>query len=1005
MKPKIWAIVILFIALFGVRLYAVYGLDKGYPEAQAGVLDLTEWHDRIGNGVVPLRGEWAFYPGELLEPRPGQPLATNGQTRYVNVPGAWDTEISPDRQTPYGFGTYVLKLKFPEGEAAEEYGIFAKRIRTAHKLFADGKLIGQQGEPGTNASATEPKVEQYTTSFVPNGNTAELVIQVSNFDYAHLGGVIEDIQFGKEKSIQRYAMLRFAGNSLMMGFYIVNGLYFLFLFLFRKQSKELLYFCLFFWMSFLFWATHSERLLFWVLPDLSYEWQTKLQSTPSFGLFFSLLLFVRAMFPGIGHAWVVKTAGAVSLGFVCLILTTDVTFFSGLDKPMIVFLGVQFFYTLYMLITAALKGERDGIYTVVAAMCVLIEGLSNALVYTGLAPFTAYIPIERVVFILSMALLIAKRFFTNMQQVEILSQRLIAADSLKNDFLANTSQEIRQPLHGIVNLAQIMIGEGGLGDRKQEERLKLIVATGRRLAQLLNDILDLSKLNEGDFELKLRAVDMRMTVSGVLEVMRYMSGENIRFENRCGTGLPLVKADAQRLMQILFSLLHYSAKWGADGVIAVDAEPGPLPGEVKVTVSAVKSGLVLNAAVPESDFSLEISRRLVELHGGRFLSNLQSPEVLELQFILPVAEEGEEATGDMNGEAAAGKADAFAETASTNEGEASAQGPRALVVESDPITAQILRGLLSQEGLIVTTAADGLQGLKIWENQSEWDLVVMNVMLPKLSGYDLCRKMRERHSFYDLPVLFVTSRNQHSDLLVGFNAGANDYVTQPIDASEFRARSRTLLRMKHSIRDQLHMEMALIQAQIKPHFLYNTLNTIASLSEIDPERTRELLNDFGSYLRGCFDLRNLDKVVPFSKEWTLVKSYLQIEQARFGDRIRITTNVPDNQSFLLPPLTVQPIVENALRHGILTRFSGGNIHIEVREEQDGFLICVQDDGVGIPDDKKEAILSGAYRSGIGLVNVNRRLVNTYGSGLRIESEAGQGTEVSFRIPAAKEESA
>jgi sensor histidine kinase YesM len=147
----------------------------------------------------------------------------------------------------------------------------------------------------------------------------------------------------------------------------------------------------------------------------------------------------------------------------------------------------------------------------------------------------------------------------------------------------------------------------------------------------------------------------------------------------------------------------------------------------------------------------------------------------------------------------------------------------------------------------------------------------------------------------------------------------------------------------------------------------------------------------------------LDKLVTFEKEWTLVQSYLQIEQARFGNRIRVKVSLPDRGTFMLPPLTIQPIVENALRHGILRRFEGGELLIEVEEETGGYRVKVRDDGVGFPPGKIESVLSGAYRAGIGLFNVHRRLINAHGSGLNIASEAGAGTEVSFRIPKAKEE--
>jgi two-component system, sensor histidine kinase ChiS len=1006
MKAKIAATFLIFLMLFGLRLFYLHIQDSKIPLARAGVLDLSGWDVRAG-GVVPLRGEWAFYPGELLQPTPGQPLPGKENPLFLKVPGAWDQAVSPLHPTPFGYGTYKLEIVLPL-HGVQQYALREQIIRTAHRMYIDGNLAGQEGEPGTDRASTKPRVMPYNVNFSPQGDRAEIVVAVANFDYGHLGGIFKDLQFGSSDAIERHSMLRFIGDNLLMGFYIVSGLYFLFLFLFRRTNIELLYFSLIFWMSFLFWTTHGDRLLLWFFPQFNYEWLTKLQMLSSLGVYFSLFMFVVSMFPRHRQRRTIRFLGTLTFITAIFVLLTTVHLFSRYEWLLLGVDGVLFFYSFYNLLASGLKRGDESIYSLVGALCILLESLSQAYYYLGFTQEGELPPFYRILFVLTMALFIAKRFFTNMEQVEIMSKRLLVADRLKNDFLVNTSQEIRLPLHGIVNLAQIMIDEGGLKEERQEERLALMVSTGRRLTHLLNDILDLSKLNDGGFELRLQAVDLRITINGVLEVMRYMTGSaTVRFENRTDPGLPYVKADEQRLMQILFNLLHYATKSDADGIIVVKATREERLEAVTVSISAPVSVSSSSEEISESGLNLEISRKLIEMHGGRLIADpMASGFGIELRFTIPLAVEQpllSDAQDSAEGEWAS--AQSMLAVAESVQSSPSSDAPKVLIVDDDPVTLKIMTDILLQEGLRVTAVTDGLQGLKAWKRESDWDLVVLDVMLPRLSGYDLCRQIRERNSFYELPVLFLTSRNQPADLLVGFNAGANDYVTQPVDASEFRARTRTLLRMKQSIRDKLHMEMALIQAQIKPHFLYNTLNTIASLSEIDPERTRELLNDFGSYLRSSFDMLNLEKRVPFSKEWTLVQSYLQIEQARFGNRMRFTLSVPEHLSFQLPPLSVQPIVENALRHGILPRFEGGNLHIEVIADPAGYWIKVKDDGVGFASDKLEAVLSGTYRSGIGLMNVHRRLISAHGSGLTIKSEVGFGTEVSFRIPRVKEENA
>ncbi len=996
---KKWILLAFTLAVFGLLgLRIGWGLAEfeESPKATDGIMDLRD-RDPASGVVIPLQGEWSFYPNRFIEPGGVFPQQ---ERRSLHVPGAWDDVFS----SPFGYGTYRLVLLLPEsGNGAVGYALQPSIIRTAHSLYINGKLAGHSGQPGADKAAAKPRVVPYIARFESAGGAVELVLHVSNFHYASAGGMFQNIQFGTGEAIERQYGVQFGQNASLMGFLLVCCLFFLMLYSFRRH-KELLYFSLFFGMTLLFWLTHNERLLFIALPDMSYEMQSKLQSIPSALIYFSLFGVVRSLFPQHFRAWFIKAAGTVTLAFTVFYMAAPVTLSSRTELVLMGFDLLMVISTTVILVKEYLRGSRHSVSLLLAASCIILESLSQSIFFFGIETSSRFLPLLKAIFALVMIYILTKRFFVGWNEVETLSKKLIVADRLKNDFLATTSRELRLPLHGMINIADAMLGDPHL-ERRQSEQLSLLMATGRRLSHLLDDMLDLSKLNEGALELERGRVDIRVLVSGVADVMRYLkNGSSIRFENQSGLALPMVWADEHRLTQVLFHLFHYAFKWGALSEVRVEVRSDASPDVLKIAVFAQRqedrpgdgpSEETVFAAA--SDLSLDISRKLIGLHGSE-LTVADSGTALQISFLLHAAPEETKAAPAIPAwlEAAAGM-------------EIAAEGgawrhivkgaPRVLVVDDDPVSLRVLFDILVQEKLDVTALTSGSEALQRIEKEGEWDLIVLEAMLPQLSGYDICRKIRERHSFYDLPVMFLTSRNLPAFLLLGFDAGANDYMTKPIAASEFLARIRTLLHMKQSVRERLDMEMALIQAQIKPHFLFNTLNTIASLSETDPDRTRELLAEFGVYLQSSFDLRNLDRKVPFEKEWKLVQSYLNIEKARFGERIQVAFDLPGPVSVTLPPLTLQPIVENALRHGVLKKLEGGRLHIAVTPEPGFIRIAVRDNGAGMPPEKRAAVLAGTYRGGIGLVNVNRRLKNAYVEGISIESAEGAGTLVSFRIPA------
>lgn len=185
------------------------------------------------------------------------------------------------------------------------------------------------------------------------------------------------------------------------------------------------------------------------------------------------------------------------------------------------------------------------------------------------------------------------------------------------------------------------------------------------------------------------------------------------------------------------------------------------------------------------------------------------------------------------------------------------------------------------------------------------------------------------------------------------------------------------------------LEIAHLKGQIRPHFINNALTSIISISRSDPDRARELLVDFSSYLRGFYEYER-DELVPFSQELELVRAYVTLEQARFGDKLNTEYRI-ETEDFLLPPLILQPLVENALVHGLRGKESGGTATVyTMRLKNAKVRVGVRDDGIGL-------CIDPTGRKGIGVENINRRLSRLYRTSLVYLVPEGGGCEVYFEI--------
>jgi len=597
--------------------------------------------------------------------------------------------------------------------------------------------------------------------------------------------------------------------------------------------------------------------------------------------------------------------------------------------------------------------------------------------------------------------------------------------------LANTSHEFKNPLHSILNMSQSVLNrERHLLQERSIKELETVLSVGQRLTLLLNDLIDVMSLREGNPRLLKKPVFIQPIVTGVIDMLQFnVEVKSIKIVNQIPENFPPVVADENRVIQIVFNLLHNAVKYTNEGVISIQSFEKDGRALIVITDTGIGMDEDMlkrifhpheqansNMTMIEGGFGLglSISKQLVELHGGTLdvssalgegskftfslkLADLKAREENEVsnsfkQFVRQAAPSLEKVSIDLD-DAKIPEAMKITTSIDMNR-----ERPLILVVDDDPVNLQVLESILPSDKYELTMVTSGKEALALL-NTKQWDLVISDIMMPQMSGYKLTRMIRRRFQFTELPILLLTARSQPQDIQSGFLAGANDYVTKPVEALEIRSRIEALITIKQSVQEQLQLEAAWLQAQIQPHFIFNVLNSVMALSETNLDRMRTVLNEFSNFLRYKFQFQNMDELIPIDDELSQVRSYLYIEKIRFGERLQVVWKIDDCEKLKIPFLTIQPLVENAIRHGIMKRIRGGKVLIYVSVYETYVEISVEDDGVGMDEDQVQRLLErkAESRSGVGFINTDLRLKRHFGTGLHIKSTPGIGTTVSFKV--------
>ncbi|MFT4928443.1 MAG: signal transduction histidine kinase/ligand-binding sensor domain-containing protein [Phenylobacterium sp.] len=420
------------------------------------------------------------------------------------------------------------------------------------------------------------------------------------------------------------------------------------------------------------------------------------------------------------------------------------------------------------------------------------------------------------------------------QDEQILNQQLKQVDKLKDEFLANTSHELRTPLNGIIGLAESLIdGIAGPQSPAGLRNLGMIVSSGRRLSNLVNDVLDFSKLKNRNLVLNTKAVDIYSMVEVVLTLSQPLVGHKpLTLINGVDKKLPAVHADEDRLAQIFHNLVGNAIKFTDAGQVTVAAVK-ITEGEIQISVSDTGIGIEqLNLATIFDSFEqleghterqysgtglgLSVSKQLVALHGGTLVVESEMGSGSTFSFMLAVSQDSALCNTSANTGSVTGAeqlvsrlhrledngSPAVENTAETGSDKKSDDGRfRILLVDDEPINRQVLHNHLSLQNYQLIEATGGQQALDVISQDGPFDLILLDVMMPGVSGYEVCTQLREIYPSNDLPVIFLTAKNQVADMVQSFAVGANDYLSKPVSKHELLTRVETHLKFLDIHRD------------------------------------------------------------------------------------------------------------------------------------------------------------------------------------------------------------
>jgi len=782
------------------------------------------------DGVVSINEKWVFSANnQRFNVLKLQSINYKDSIVSISDPRPWQKEQFIQNKNALASYTTIINLS-----ETGDYGIFLPLGKRGAKLFINNRQIAQTTTFDHNDippnNFTRPQIVKIDSSVLRTGIN---ILQIETGSLDGWGGFMSHVGIGRWDDIKAYWVKFISFYSALMFISLFLCIYYLFFFYYRPVDKYYLFYSLLS-LFFSMWVIGFSGLCLYIINHYFFFIICTYIGAMAFCIYLLLFLenFLNTRNKVVSNIFITIFSLFIISLLAEYLLTGSIFYFNKYTYNL--FMLVSFlllFYFLHINIIA-IKNQNPFskriLIGIVITFCAVVYSIFVflSIIYTRPLIIEGFFAMTLV-----FASVLASRFSQVHTDLEKAHGDLLVLDKLKDDFMATTSHELRTPLHGIIGLSETIIQRQDLPVATHYENVKLINSSARRLNYLVDDILDFTKMRSGRAELFFKTIHTRELLSGLTSLALGMAYEkNITVRAELPDTLPNIIADRHRVEQVILNLLANAVKFTDGGEVVVSAREV----EDGVEISVTDTGCGINPDYLERIFDpytqeasadtrskqgtglgLSIARYLVELHGGRISARSESGAGSTFTVVFPFEppEEVQAVTGKrMEGILSGHIPQQAEEIQSTGTAVAHPDGKetlqqqrkettrsaRILVVDDDPVNLRIVESMLEGEGYRVLMAENGKDALELMSREHV-DLVLLDVMMPDKSGYEVAMDMRNMKGREFIPIIMVTARNRIEDMVKGFIFGGNDYVSKPFNGRELLLRVENQLVIKQMI--------------------------------------------------------------------------------------------------------------------------------------------------------------------------------------------------------------
>lgn len=938
----------LFIIFFIFSLF-LYRSFSPTPE----IVQDGHYHNSADSPVL-LQGEWNFYPSLFIHPDDNPSFPE--QAERVTVPHLWDAEVVDG----LSYGTYSLTV---DGLAESLYAIRMNDVRYASRVYANGKLIGQAGQVTLEASEFEASSRKYLGMIEPDEKgQVEFIIHVVNRDY-FTGGLVQAPLFGEVSQVIDSVMLSKGIDGAYVVSIFVLSLIYLYLYILDRKKTHL-YFSAFLAVLSFYRSLMDERVIEFVLGEVSIAPLTLMQMFSFLLLNYILYYCFITLYPYVipkklfnFTKWITiifTFTLAVNLWFT-LYKGAEVTIWSSIR--MLLYYGLLHVQMLYMIYHHLKRFNRDSLYLVLGlfSFYMYIFVLFLNLAYEWSSALYANLFLLLVVFYFSA--MIFSYYRQKDERGHRLTEQIATEVQLKEYALRHTASQLLQKSTSLERvLNQIELEEYGFLTKEQQQVLVYMQQLHYEMKDLLQHLEDTTKKKSVKHERKSVALTHADIERQLAEIefahQDQLKGMTIHLTIHSSSA-ELLQMDRLQFEQILYPLIENAILHSRGTSIEVTIKTDDQWFKMSVAddgtgiedkhlphiftsfyrgreerEEALGLGLsIVKQSVEQNNGTIEVFSN--KKTGTEFIVFLpRNLEKVSHTPVVPVGEHDSSLTYQRAG-----------------------SSMKILVFQED--VEQLHKTMSDLEPLEHTViGVRNIEAACEQLSQQEFHLLIVDVTTIQHQDSIFIKRVRENYDMSELPII-VMARMANSLQSLLSEMQVNECIQQPYNANILRSKVELFLNMQQLAQLATRKELEYYVAQISPHFLYNTFNTLISLSEDAPEVVEEALLHLTVYFRAKLSSFQSKELVPLENELELLEAYLSIEQLRFGDRLHIDYSDEVDARLYVPTMSLQTLVEYRINEGVLRREEGGYLRIEVSENEDDVIVLMEDNGVPIPESSFE----------------------------------------------------